>query len=417
MRGLYRAILLAASVIGVGGVVHAASVPLFTGVQGTNPIVGVPATMPDLNTMVTNLNSNAVGFASTFVGKNYLDNGSAFVNQRGTAEATGGTTSGCAVTSYVTDRWCLDANVTSGQAFGQVVTSSPSPAPGFQNSIKVYRKANALTQPVCLLQEIEAARFTQLQGKSVILSATIAALAGAPTGMTVTGSLITGTGSDEGLGVLRSAVGMTASPAITPALTGVATASATLSAVPTTSFARFSSGQIAVPLTAKEGVVAFCFTPGAETAGTTDGFAITGMQLEQADPNQTTASAYEFLPPPTDLQRAQRFFWQISDPAATVVVPSACFVTAANTTVKCGVWLPTQMQNAPVTAVSVATSFGIIVTAGTAGTCTTLAATASSNTVNAIGITCTTGGTIALGSATPLIGAATAGTLNASADF
>lgn len=75
------------------------------------------------------------------------------------------------------------------------------------------------------------------------------------------------------------------------------------------------------------------------------------------------------------------------------------------------------LRTTPTTAVSTATSFGIWLTAGTAGTCTTLAATASSNGVNQIGLTCTTGGTIALGTGTNLIGAATAGTISAFADY
>ena len=75
------------------------------------------------------------------------------------------------------------------------------------------------------------------------------------------------------------------------------------------------------------------------------------------------------------------------------------------------------MRAVPVTTVGTATSFGVWLTAGTAGTCTTLAAAASSNTTQAIGLTCTTGGTIALGTGTALIGAATGGILSASADF
>jgi hypothetical protein len=389
-------------------------------VQPLNPQqCALPAACGDINRAIASINAGAVGLGSaSFAGVNFLDNGSVFVNQRGTAEATGATTAGCAVTSYVSDRWCIDTNVTSGAGFGQVVTSSPSPALGFQNSINVYRKTGALTQPVCLMQEIEGARATQLQGAPVILSANIAALAGAPTGMVVSGFIFTGTTADQGLGALRSAVGMTASPALTPAWAGIATNAVSLSATPNASFARFSSAQASIPVGTKSVAVAFCFTPGAEAFGTTDGFSISGMQLERVDPAQTTASAFEFLPQAYDLARAQRFFWQITDPAATVEVPSSCFVTAANTTVKCGVYLPTQMQAVPVTAASGATaSFGIVVTAGTAGTCTALNATASSNSVNSIGVTCTTAGTIALGSATPLIGAATVQVLNASADY
>jgi hypothetical protein len=290
-------------------------------------------------------------------------------------------------------------------------------APGFLNMVSLYRNSGALTQPICLEQQIESALFNKLQGRSVILSAWLANNAVVPSGNAATFYLWTGTVADEGLGSLRSAVGMTTSPALTPALTGLATAGSFTTAALTRTATRYSSTQIAVPTTAIEGIVAICWTPGTETAGTNNGILITGVQMEEADPNQTSAGRFVRTSEAEEVARAQRFFWQITDPAATVEIPSACFVTAANTTVKCGVWLPQPMAIAPVTAISTSTSFGIVVTAGTAGTCTALAATASSNSTKSIGVTCTTGGTIALGSATPLIGAATVGTLNASADY
>jgi hypothetical protein len=410
---------LAALLVLAAPLAHAASLPAVNQQQLQMPSMG-----GDLQAYTNTLNANVPGFGSLYAGKNYLDNGAMFVKQRGTAEITGGTTSGCAVLSYVADRWCVDTNVTSGAGFGIVATSTPTPPPGFQNEIRFYRKTGALLQPVQLMQEIESARFTQLQGKMVIASCYVQPLAGFTATAAITMNLITGTGADEGLGALRSAVGMTASPAITPALTGVATTALTAGTGSpsfvlgtTATWSRIYSIPAVVPATATEGVFALGFTPVGSSSGTTDGIAVTGCMLEQADPNQTAPSAFEFQPPGYDLARAQRFYWQIADPAATVNIPSSCNVTTANTTVKCGVWLPVQMQTAPVTAISTATSFGIWLTAGTAGTCTTLAASASSNTVNNIGVTCTTGGTIALGTGTNLIGAATAGTLNASADY
>jgi hypothetical protein len=398
---------------------HAASLPAVNQQQLQIPGVG-----GDLQAIENAVNANVPGFGSLYAGKNYLDNGAMFVKQRGTAEITGGTTSGCAVLSYAADRWCVDTNVTSGAGFGIVATATPTPPPGFQNEIRFYRKTGALLQPVQLMQEIESARFTQLQGKMVIASCYVQPLAGFTATAPVTMNLFTGTGTDEGIGALRSAVGMTASPAITPALTGLATTALTagtgspsFTLGTTAVWSRIYSAPTVVPAAATEGIFALGFTPVGSSSGTTDGIAVTGCQLEQADPNQTAPSAFEFLPPGYDLARAQRFYWQIADPAATVNIPSSCNVTTANTTVKCGVWLPVQMQLAPVTAVSVSTSFGIWLTAGTAGTCTALAASASSNTVNNIGVTCTTGGTIALGTGTNLIGAATAGNLNASADY
>jgi hypothetical protein len=420
-----KRILLAASLAAlVSGAIsaHAASIPPMSPQQ-----CQIPEVCADINAMMTSsLNPNLPGFTSMFVAKNYLDNGAMFVKQRGTAAIAGGSTAGCAVLSYIADRWCVDTNVGSGVGKGQVATATPTPPPGFQNEIKVWRDSGALTQPVELMQEIETARFIQLQGKTVIASCYVqpmAALSSASGAVTM--NLVTGTGTDEGLGALRSAVGMTASPAITPALTGVATQALT-AGVGSSSFnlgttavwSRIWSAPVPVPATATEGVFMIGFTPVGSASGTTDGFAVTGCMLEQADPNQVAPSAYEFLQPDYDLRRSQRFYWQIADPAATVALPSACFVTTANTTVKCSLWLPVQMAITPVTAIPVSASFGVVATAGTAGTCTALAATASSSSVNSVGVTCTTAATIALGSATPLIGAAAASAnINASADF
>jgi len=413
-----RAFLFSLAAMLAGVPALAATIPLLTGPQD-------PAALQStLNAVITSINANTPGYGSLPGPKNYLDNGAMFVKQRGTAAVTGASTLGCAVLSYTADRWCVDTNVTSGVGKGQVITATPSPPPGFQNSVKIWRDSGALTQPVEFMQEIETARATQLQAKPVIASCYVQPLAGYTGTAAISMNLFTGTGADQGLGALQGAVGMTASPAITPAWTGVAANPLAAGAGSpswvigtTAAWSRVYSAPFIVPAAATEAAFAIGFTPVGSSSGTTDGMAITGCQLEVADATQTAPSAFDFQLPGGDLARAQRYYWQISDPAATVEIDSSCFVTAANTTVKCGVYLPQQMWAAPVTFVT-SVAFGIVVTAGTAGTCTGIAATASSNTVNSIGLTCTTGGTIALGSATPLIGAAVASAiLNASSDY
>ena len=387
----------------------AASVPLLTGPTGSNPAV-FPADLPDINATINSVNSLVTPTSMAPFGtfRNYLDNGAMTVAQRGTSAQTGGTTSGCVVSAYVADRFCVDTNVTSGAGFGQVITSTPSPPTGFTNSVKVYRNSGALTQPVCYVQEVLTKDSVQLAGQQVVLSFYAQALAGlsADNGNVINAYIIYGTGTDQGLGT------MTASPAITPAWSGINASQTAAYTLSSSAWNRYTlSGTI--PTTATEVGVEVCFTPTATGSGTTDGFAITGAQLEVG----TAASSFEFRPYGIELAKAQQYYWQITDGANTVMYPSGCNVTTANTTVKCAYTLPQVMRSVPTTTVSTATSFGILLTAGTAGTCTTLAATASSNTTQAIGLTCTTGGTIALGTGTTLIGAGTAGTLSASADF
>src|ERR1700676_5464117 len=113
---------------------QAASIPLYTGPAGTNPIQ-FPSDLPDVNGLINNINSSvtpqSMGALSNF--RNFLDNGAMQIAQRGTGAQTGGTTSGCALTTYVADRWCVDTNVTSGAGRGQVITATPSPPTGFTN--------------------------------------------------------------------------------------------------------------------------------------------------------------------------------------------------------------------------------------------------------------------------------------------
>lgn len=339
--------------------------------------------------------------------RNLVDNGGMNVQQRGTGTITCAQNAAITAAAYSADRWGCSVNVASG-AGRQIALTTGVPT-GFTGAQQLFRTSGALTQPVCSMQAIPTANATTVQGKKVVLSFYAQALAGlsADNGNVITANVITGTGTDQGF------ASMTASPAITPAWTGVATPGSQNFTI-TTSWVRYQTTPITLGSTVSEIAVAMCFTPTATGAGATDGFNFTGVQLEQSD---GYASPYEFRSFAYEYANAQRYYWQVADGAATVSYPSTCNVTTANTTVKCVVNLPVTMRAAPTTTVGTAQSFGIWLTAGTAGTCTTLAATASSNTVNGIGVTCTTGGTIALGTGTMLIGAATGGILSASADF
>ena len=386
----------------VANTAFAASVPQVTLSQSS-----LPGDLPDVNLAIANVNTAVTpqNMATFAAWRNYLDNGEFAVQQRGTSAIAGGTT-GAPV--YVPDRWAVSTNVASGAGYGQIVTSTPSPVTGSAQSFKVYRNSGALTQPVCTIQEIPTSESQDFQGQPVTLSFYAQALSGlsADNGNVINAYIIYGTGTDQGLGTL------TASPAITPAWSGInssITAAYTLSASTWNRYTLTGS----IPTTANEVGVEICFTPTATGAGSTDGFAVADAQLEQG----TAASSFEYRPYGVELAKYQRYFVQVADLAATYTFPSVCNVTTANTTVKCSYILPVTMRTTPTTTVSTATSFGIWLTAGTAGTCTTLAAAASASTPNAAALTCTTGGTIALGTGTALIGAGTAGTLAISADF
>ena len=304
------------------------------------PLDTVQATV---NSAITSINSGITPASmATTPFRNYIDNGEFAIYQRGTAATAGGTTSGCNSTAtggYSADRWCVDTNVGSGAGYSQVITSSPPPVVGSAQSLKVYRNSGALTQPVCAIQEIPTSEAIDLQGQPAVLSFYAQALAGlaADNGNVISANIITGTGSDEGLGTV------TASPAITPAFTGLATlatANYTLSASAWNRYTLTAS----VPTSVKEIAVEICFTPTATGAGATDGFALSQVQLEQG----TAPSAYEFRPYGVELAKYQRYFYSITEPATGI--PVANGVLTSTTSCALSLPLPQPMRAAPVTA-------------------------------------------------------------------
>lgn len=172
--------------------------------QGINPATGT-------------LSSSVLGnFSGT--PRNYLDNGSFNIQQRGTGTVTCAANAAITSAAYGPDRWGCSANVAVGAGRSAIVTTAALLPAGFAQVNTVFRTSGALLQPVCSIQEIPTAESTALAGKTVTLSFFAAALAGlnADNGNLITASIFTGTGSDQGLGT------MTASPAITPAWTGIA---------------------------------------------------------------------------------------------------------------------------------------------------------------------------------------------------
>jgi hypothetical protein len=399
-------------VFGAAGLASAASVPLL---QGPQDVSQFQATV---NGVIQNVNTNVPGFATLPPGtRNYLDNAAMAITQRGTGAATGATTAGCVALSYSADRWCADTNVTSGAGRSQVITASPSPPVNFQKSVKVWRNSGALLQPIELMQEIETARATQLAGKPVIASCYVQPLA-TFSGAAITMNLITGTGTDEGLGALRSAVGMTASPAITPALTGVASAAFTAGtgspgwAIGTTAvWSRIYSGPLIVPAGATEAVFAIGFVPVGTASGATDGFAVTGCQLEVADPAQVTPTAFEFLPPALDLARAQRFYYSVTETNGGYVCPGIASATNVQT-ITCQ--LPQPMQNLPILAV---TAGGFSYRDNGSALAISALVISSASIANNTVLTMTDAATQTVGHTAPLYGTNTTGLMTFSADF
>lgn len=204
----------------------AANIPLTTGPYD-------PALLGSyLNQVIQSVNGNVVGLGLPTLPRNFVDNGTMDVNQRAVT-ATCATTSGVVETSYSADRWACDVNMASGAGQLAVVTSGPSPQIGDTQSSTLVRNSGSLGQPVCAWNEIPTNRATQLAGQNVILSAFMEALAGlnADNGNQAQMYLVTGTGTNQGLGALRSAVGMTSTvkaSSVTVATTGILTNASTV---------------------------------------------------------------------------------------------------------------------------------------------------------------------------------------------
>jgi hypothetical protein len=316
--------------------------PTIGGANAPGTLTGIECVPADTN-LAQGLNPATVCIPSSLLAnlsgtpRNYLDNGALNVTAaNGTSTVTGQINAAAAVAANLAaDRWLLSTNVASGAGRTAIVTSSPSPPAGFTNVMKVFRTSGALTQPICVWQEIPTPQATQLAGKTVVFSAYVAALAGlsADNGNTMSLVVLTGTGTDQGYG------SWTASPAITPAWTGIATAVNATQSVSTT-FARYST-TAAIPSTATEVAAGLCFTPTATGAGATDGFAWTGAQLEVG----TVPTTFEVLQKQAETANAQRFLVKISESAT--VFPVAMCTSSTTSLEKCSLQFPVTMYAAP----------------------------------------------------------------------
>jgi hypothetical protein len=356
-----------------------------------------------------NTGAGQAGGLSNLNFRNVLHNGAMSVQQRGTGIRTCAQNAAITSAAYSADRWGCSANVASGAGRAKAVTTSLPD--GFSGAQNIYRNSGALTQPVCSMQEILSTNIKPLADGTVTLSFYAKADAGlsADNGNVIDSYILTGTGADQGLGT------MTASPAITPAWTGISAALTSAHTI-TTSWARYSY-TASLPAGTTEAAVALCFTPTASGAGTTDGFFFTGVQLEQG----AFATPFEFRPYALEQRIAQRFYYQITEPAAGISI-GASGQGASTTTCPLTIKNPATMRVAPTVTFEGttpgATTWTVthVVTA-TALSTPFLAATVSGHTVDVINITATTGASLTAGQTCILTGAAGGSIIAASADF
>ena len=408
---LLGAVLLATATVARGAVPLIPSNPTYS---EASQIVGT------LNFLIGTINAAVTPqtMALPSTPRNLLDNGGMQIQQRGTGTQTCGTTT-VPASAYSADRWGCNVNVTSGAGILQVITTAANlpqaPLPPFNAAMVFYRNSGALAQPQCASQEIATSRITPVAGQNVNLSVYIQGLAAMLAEQTtVNATLLLGTGSDQGLG------SFTASPATTPAWTTI-NATLTTPFTITSAWARYSTS-FAIPATlgaslpVTEAAVQLCWTPTVGgTAGVTDGFRFTGVQLEPG----STASAFEFRNIGDDLLTAQRYYQILTEPAASVSVP--VFGAAASASVcNASYGFAVPMRVAPTfsaTGTALSASTWKLYAAGVAAAlATTFIVTNTANTVYGASMTITSSGMTA-GQACNLLGANGGSILNWSADF
>lgn len=381
-----------------------ASIPLLSGPQDPSQLnATINGVIQQINTGITP--QTMANFANP---RNLLDNGAMNVQQRGTAAQTCGTTT-IPSSAHAADRWGCNVNVTSGAGSLQVTTSDLPAQPVFNTAQLFYRTSGTLAQPQCVMQELSSSRITPLQGQGVTLSFYLKGLALMIAETTTVNSYIfTGTGTNQGL------QSFTASPAVTPAWTGIASTSTTAHTV-TGSWARYTA-TYQIPATATEAAVALCWTPTTGgTAGATDGFLFTGVQLEQGG----VASAFEYQPFANELEHAQYYYYQITESAAIFPVAPCAAIDTTHT--NCFVKTPRQMRVAPTLTFANGFASPTSTTQATLGACTTLAAattvTSTVGGVNGFLVNCTATTIPAAGVASFLYSNNGSGIIRASADY
>ena len=181
-----------------------------------------------------------------------------------------------------------------------------------------------------------------------------------------------------------------------------------------------------VPSSASQLGVMFQMTPVGTASGAptlADSYQLMGVQLELTSANATQASAaayasaFEHRAEQVEVALCQRYFYQINEPSAGVILGTGLAKTAAIGIVQ--VPLPVQLRVAPTVTTTIGT-IQITNGAATGQTVTTLAplgAGAAGSTVNTIGLSAYTSGTLTIGQGALLVGSAGTGLIAASAEF
>jgi|SRR5579859_3386634 len=318
--------------------------------------------------------------------RNLIDGGDFTTNpwQRGTSFTAIANT-----LTYTADRWFAVGGASSSISVSKQANTAIA---GFGQALQWGRaNANSNTAVINLGQVVETADSIRVQGQQVTLSFWAQAGANGPT-QAVSVKLVAGTGTDQ-----------SAANLVAGSWTG-ATNVINSTFIPTTTMTQYTFTGT-VPANATQLGLLISYTP-VGTAGANEWVQFVGVQLEAGQ----YVSNFEHLDVQMVLEICQRYFFNIAEPAAGVVVGAGMVTTTNNEIVMLN--LPVQMRAAPT--VTVTSGSWKLNIAGTATAAAGFAA-GTTHTPNYISVVSTT--TATSGQATLLQGGGGAGVIQASADY
>ncbi len=309
----------------------------------------------------------------------------------------------------------------------QDTTAAEIPA-GTTMAAKVARTGAGVVQ-TCVAQEVESSSAIGFAGQTAELA--FNAYSGA--GFSSTGSLlqvyvITGTGTDEG--AQKLAWGLNAGGGGSTAWTGQASTLAGTVSIGQATMGRYVA-VATIPAATTEVAVAICWKPvGASPSN--DYVALSKVQLDKnpalaayagtvQSATVVPASAFEVRPQAIETALQQRYFWALTEPAASIAVaPSG--QGASTTTCTFSIPLPQTMRAAPTyasagSALSTSTWTVTHVVTNTALGTPYLAATTGGSTVNELNLTATVASGLTAGQTCTLTGAGGTNSIQASSEL
>lgn len=338
--------------------------------------------------------------------RNAIDGGDFTVNpwQRGTSF-----TGIANALTYTADRFFAVGGASSSISVSQQAVTTVA---GFGNALQFGRaNANANTAAISLGQVIETADAIRFQGQQATVS--FWAVAGAnfsAASNLLSVTLATGTGTNQSASSLIAGTwtGYAAASLSIPFIANGALVNTAATGVSlTTTWTRYQLTGV-IPAGATQIGLLLGFTP-VGTAGAADYFQIMGLQLEAVSAKDPFASQFEHRDIEVELALAQRYFFQINEPASGVVVGAGMNTGASAQLIF--IPLPVQMYKAPTVTVSAGTF-----KTNQAGTATATTITAgTTHTPNYISINGSSAGTA--GQATLLQGGGGSGYIQVSSDF